>query len=181
MKLCICDLGGVVADETERFKRAEEAKQAYLDEMAELQITDMRGATDTYWQTAFDPEHVPLDTLILGVNDALNTLLQQGYKVLFLTSRKVDMKDSTLEWFSLHIFTEAACDIVFKMPAFYYTKTVVWKAGMIQTFAALYGASELVVIDGQRANIEALHKDGFEDSLVLRCYASLAEAVEAIG
>ncbi len=179
-KLCICDIDGVVADATARFAVAEEVKQAYMRQMQEeFSLSDERGATDTYWQTVFSPEHVPLDTLIAGVNDALNTLLQAGYHIVFLTSRPQRMAVATLEWFSLHVFVERECGFVFKAPAFQYVKTVVWKAGMVQTLAAFYDASEVVFIDDEESNWTPLKNAG-PQSYELTRYASLAEAVDAL-
>ncbi len=152
-KLCICDIDGVVADATARFAVAEEVKQAYMRQM--------------------------LDTLIAGVNDALNTLLQAGYHIVFLTSRPQRMAVATLEWFSLHVFVERECGFVFKAPAFQYVKTVVWKAGMVQTLAAFYDASEVVFIDDEESNWTPLKNAG-PYLYALERYASLAEAIDAL-
>src|SRR2546421_12075830 len=99
--------------------------------MAELQITDERGATDTYWRTVFNPEHVPLDTVIEGALDAMAWLSLEGYEVVIVTSRPESMREATRRW----LFDQGkwnAKAIIMKTPAFQYTKTVVWKAGMVQ-------------------------------------------------
>jgi len=179
-KLAVIDLDGVVADATARFAKAEEVKQAYVAQMQEeFSFSDERGATDTYWHTVFSPEHVPLDTLIAGVNDALNTLLRSGYHIVFLTSRPQRMAVATLEWFSLHVFVERECGFIFKAPAFQYVKTVVWKAGMVQTLAAFYGADEVVFIDDEESNWTPLKNAG-PQSYPLEWYTSLQAAVEAM-
>ncbi len=112
-KLAIIDIDGVVADASARFAKAGEAKQAYLNEMAELQISDERGATDAYWEAALNPEHVYLDTLMASANAALNGLLQSGYHIVFLTSNWTPLKNAgpqsyPLEWYtSLQAAVEA--------------------------------------------------------------------------
>ncbi len=175
-KLAIIDIDGVVADASARFAKAGEAKQAYLNEMAELQISDERGATDAYWEAALNPEHVYLDTLMASANAALNGLLQSGYHIVFLTSRPARMAAETLEWFSIHVFVERECDFIFKAPAFQYVKTVVWKAGMVQTLAAFYGADEVVFIDDEESNWTPLKNAG-PQSYPLEWYTSLQAAV----
>jgi len=177
-KICIVDIDGVVADASARFAKAGEAKQAYLNEMAELQISDERGATDTYWQTVFNPDHVPLDTEIEGAIDAMARLSLSGYEVVILTSRPESMREATRRW----LFDQGkwnAKAIIMKAPAFQYVKTVVWKAGMVQTLAAFYDASEVVFIDDEESNWTPLKNAG-PQSYELTRYASLAEAVEAL-
>ncbi len=186
MKLCVCDLDGVLADNTARFARAEQERQAFLQEM-DIDPEDAdktpaklieKEATNLYWRTVFSPELVPLDTLIEGAIDAMAQLSLKGYEVVILTSRPESMREATMRW----LFDQGkwnAKAIIMKAPAFQYVKTVIWKAGMIQTLAALYIADDLIVIDDEQVNIDELHKHGFEDSLKLRCYTSLQEAIEA--
>ena len=71
MKLAVIDLDGVVANREVAFAHAEEVKQAYLNEVR-LTGNIIRGEeTNRYWRAVFDPEWVPTDTLIDGVNEAL--------------------------------------------------------------------------------------------------------------
>jgi hypothetical protein len=173
-RLAIIDLDGVVADATARFAKAEEAKQAYLDEMRELEITDERGAVDAYWQAVFDPEHVHLDTVIEGAIDALAQLSLEGYDVVILTSRPESMREATRRWlFDQGYPVESA--IIMKAPAFQYTKTITWKAGMVQTLAALYDANVVCFVDDEESNWTALKTQGPHAFELLR-YGSLADA-----
>jgi len=174
-QLAIIDLDGVVADATARFAKAEEAKQAYESEMAELDITDERGATDTYWQTVFNPDHVPLDTLIPGTIDAMAALSFKGYDVVILTSRPESMREATRRWLFEHGYPVLSA-IIMKAPAFQYVKTVVWKAGMVQTLAALYQATQVCFVDDEEANWTALKNQG-PHAFELTRYASLTDAV----
>jgi ribonucleotide monophosphatase NagD (HAD superfamily) len=191
-KLAIIDLDGVIADSTARFAKAEEAKQTFLaglqgdiqarmhNVLSSTYKPPREQATNIYWQTALDPSLVPLDTLIPGTLEALDVLYGE-YGVLFLTSRPETMRAATEEWLYQHnIIVEHPAfgsSLVMKSPAFQYTKTTVWKAGIIHTLTALYAASEVLVIDDEQANIDELHKYGFEDSVKLRCSTSLAESI----
>jgi len=171
-KMCIVVLDGVVADATARFAKAEEAKQA--------STLDYKQTTDLYWRTVFTPDLVQLDTLIEGAQEALERLMAEGYLLIYLTSRPEAMRVATLTWLMdhdiLHYGPSGAIqdiELVMKPPAFQYTKTVVWKAGMIQHLAAFYQAEEVIFIDDEHANWEELWK--YDPAI--RCYASLAEAV----
>ncbi len=175
-RLAIIDLDGVIADATARFAKAEEAKQAYLDEMRELSITDERGATDAYWQAVFNPDHVPLDTPIKGAIDALAALALGGCDdVVILTSRPESMREATRRWLFKQDYPIES-PVIMKAGAFQYVKTVVWKAGMVQTLAAFYDATEVIFVDDEEANWTALKNAGPHAFLVTR-YASLQEAV----
>ncbi len=171
-RLAIVDIDGVIADATGRFAKAEEAKQAYLNEMKELQITDDRGTTDTYWQTVFNPEHVPLDTLIEGADAAIEQL-EKRYDVIYLTSRPERMRAATYEW--LVDMRLSGPRIIMKASAFQYVKTVVWKAGMVQTLAALYHAHSVIFVDDEENAWTALKNAG-PQPYALDWYPSLTAA-----
>jgi phosphoglycolate phosphatase-like HAD superfamily hydrolase len=143
--------------------------------LAELEITDERGANDSYWQAVFNPEHVPLDTVIEGAIDALAQLSLLGYEVVILTSRPESMREATRRWLLSQGKWKASA-IIMKANAFQYTKTVTWKAGMVQTLAALYHASSVIFIDDEEANWNALKNAGAHPYTLER-YVSLAEAV----
>ena len=187
-KLCICDIDGVVADATARFAVAEEVKQAYMRQMQEeFSLSDERGATDAYWHTVFSPEHVPLDTLIDGAIEALDTLqFTHGYHILFLTSRPEAMRDATAEWLYYHkanFYRKVLSDerrLIMKAPAFQYVKTVTWKAGIVQTLAALYGASDVLIVEDEQVNINEHLKYVSAEVQTRYIYTSLKEAVEAM-
>lgn len=49
MKLLVCDLDGVVADNTARMQKAEEAKQAYLAQAGRYTGIVEGNAKDIYW------------------------------------------------------------------------------------------------------------------------------------
>jgi len=188
-KIAIVDIDGVIANADARFAKAELTKEQWLMERQQgLPYANdpqtEKEATNVYWRTVFTPELVALDTLIEGAEEALEYIMT-GYDahtdlIFFLTSRPLAMAEATIEWLNAHMtFGFEISHLIFKAPAFQYTKTVVWKAGMIQTLAALYGASELVVIDDEQANIDELLKHApFPGVEMLNCYTSLQEAAE---
>lgn len=178
MKVAVIDLDGVIADSTERFKLAEGAKQEYLKSNEALRdgFSKDKKAIDLYWRTAFTPELVALDTQIEGAIDALATLAFNGYGVIILTSRPESMREATRRWLFEQGYPVGA-PLVMKAPAFQYTKTTVWKAGMVESLARLYSASTILFVDDEEVNCEAVMQSGLEG---LWCYSSLASAVQSL-
>lgn len=176
MKLAIIDLDGVVANATARFEQAKaDAEAAFVEQAYEKREYD-----NIYWRAVFNPAYVSMDTLIEGVREALNTL-EWHYRVIFLTSRPESMREATSLWLVQHNIYQNEANganrlMVMKEPAFQYTKTTVWKAGMIQTLEALYGATDLLIIDDEQANIDE-HLKYFSNIQTRELCKSLAEAV----
>jgi len=190
-KLAIVDLDGVIADNTARFAKAEEEKQAFREEMDIIDsipgtpaVRELeKEATNLFWKTAFDPELVVLDTLIEGTKEALETLrFRAEYDLLFLTSRPEAMRAATIQWLFQHniLFFGpiGPAALIMKPPAFQFTKTTTWKVGMVQTFIELYGARTVLFIDDEETNCEALRLSPLP--LVPGYYHSLKEACDAL-
>src|SRR5260221_1413319 len=172
MKLAVIDLDGVVANATARFEQAKaDAEAAFVEQAYEKREYD-----NGYWRAVFNPAYVSLDTPIDGVNEALLDIQQEGYKVIFLTSRPEDMRDATAHWLFEHTVYDGDDELIMKAPAFQYVKTTVWKAGMVQTLEALYGATDLLIIDDEQANINE-HLKYFSNIQTREICKSLAEAV----
>lgn len=184
--MCIIDLDGVVSDSSARSQEAEKAKQAFLEEQKlHPRIVENfsvgKEATNLYWQTAFNPELVALDTLIDGAKEALETLrYERAYELLFVTSRPESMREATEQWLFDHdivfytfISYHSQIALIMKESAFQFVKTVTWKTGIIQTLASLYGATDLLVIDDEDANIDEILKHMSD----VKCFKSLAEAI----
>lgn len=179
MKLAIIDLDGVVANADARFAKAEEVKKATWEDRSVELGTKERTATDRYWRTVFDPALVELDTLIEGVTEAIDYLFDDmGYTVVLLTSRPESMREATSKWLweVALLLPSVTRNLIMKAPAFQYTKTVTWKAGMVQTLEALYGAIDLLIIDDEQANINE-HLRYFSNVQTRELCKSLAEAV----
>ena len=184
MKLAIIDLDGVVADATARFAKAEEVKQAHIERVSnELYAADEREATNVYWHAVFNPEYVPMDALIDGVKEALEAIRFEHYELFFLTSRPKSMSQATIQWLFenniLFYLPMGQLPLVMKAGAFQYTKTTVWKAGMVQTLASLYSGTQVLVIDDEQSNLDEIVKHATVPPVVpgLMIAKSLAEAV----
>lgn len=192
VKLCICDLDGVVVDNKARFAKAEEAKQDFLKtHLAPANLDGSRlleqKATDLYWRTAFTPSLVELDTLIDGAVEAINQLVNTSnggyYTCVFLTSRPETMRQATVQWLKKHIDVEAVefeRDVIMKPLSQQFVKTPVWKAGTIEVLARVLGADELLVVDDEHAQQLQADLAGL-DCFKVTCVTSLAEAVATIG
>jgi hypothetical protein len=165
-KIAFIDLDGVVANSDLRFAQAEQTANAkYQQEVYSSAWTDL------YWRTVFDPTNVQMDTPIEGAYDALNKI-EENYEVHFLTSHPEPMRRATQAWLKQHRLMGLARDLIMKPVSMQYTKTVVWKVGTIHMLASMYGASEVLVIDDEQMNIDALA--GYQTPYLLRTYKSLA-------
>src|SRR5579864_3517364 len=187
-KLVIVDIDDVIASRDARFAKAEEAKQAFLDAQGvtrDLPAVEKQ-AVDIYWQTAFTPELIHLDTLLPGVIPALALFHERGYDLLYLTSRPELMRQVTVNWFWDHGMMDYERlapynPLIMKPTAFKYTRTMTWKAGTVQMLVSLYRPNDLIVVDDRQENIDELLKYApFPGVEMLNCYASLAEAVADI-
>ena len=138
-----------------------------------------RSYDNVYWRAVFNPAYVSLDTPIDGVNEALLDIQHEGYKVIFLTSRPESMRDATAFWLFGHSVYDGDDELVMKAGAFQYTKTTVWKAGMVQTLSTLYHASYVLVVDDEQSNLDEIVRHATVPPVVpgLMIAYSLAEAV----
>lgn len=174
--ICIVDLDGVVCDNTRRFEKAEEAKQAALVDRS-IQLGErQKTATQRFWDTAFTPGLVALDTLIEGAIDALADIAFSGFDIVTLTSRPESMREATRQWLFDRGYPVDE-PLIMKAPAF---QTVTWKAGMVQTLAALYEAENVLFVDDEQANRTAVMDSYLDGSIELIVASSLAEALEKL-
>jgi hypothetical protein len=173
-RLAIIDVDGIIANVDARFEQAKaDAEGAFVDRAYEKRDYD-----NVYWRAVFNPEYVPMDTLIEGAREAIDCLLKENYTVFFLTSRTEAMRLRTEEWLHNHRIVPIweHNRLIMKAPAFQYVKTAVWKAGMVQTLEALYEATDLLIIDDEQANIDE-HLKYFSNIQTRELCKSLAEAV----
>lgn len=177
-KVAFIDLDGVVACPDARFQRAEEARNAFIKRHQETQFSSYseKEATNIYWCTVFTPELVSLDRPIDDVNGLLLDLENAGYQLLYLTSRPEAMREATLRWLVAFTVFDSNDKLIMKAPAFQYVKTVVWKAGMIQTLQEMYGATDVLIVDDEQANIDE-HLKYFSAVQTRLLCKSLVEAV----
>lgn len=200
-KIALIDLDNVVADPTARFAKAEAVKMAYLEgcELPEqdeffgtrigdrvYQDSDVKRATDLYWRTAFTPEHVWLDTLIDGTEQALKSLILAGYDVGCMTSRPESMRSATLAWLDAQAMKvdltpldepnlALASQLIMKPASQKFVKTVVWKSGVVELLVRLFGIDELLYVDDEQAHRDAI--SALSLPCELKVAASLQEAV----
>ena len=175
MRLCCIDIDGVIANRDARLALARSVYLMKCDrdgKEPEPQVYN-RGFD---WDTFQDPSNVYLDTLILGVNDALNILIDQGYILVFLSSRSEHMYADTLEWFALYVFIRQSCPIVLKDAENRYTKTATWKAQQVVRFVEMYQPSEVLCIDDREDNLQAIVQ---VLTVPFQLHTSLAAALEA--
>lgn len=156
-RLACIDLDGVVSDSTARFAKAEEAKQQYIETMSnDLYQASMRDATSLFWQTAFSPDLVPLDVLIDGTWGYIKQIEQNGYEVVFLTSRPETMQEATVTW--LNLYDLDTYTLVMKPASKQFTKTTVWKSDEIQRLAKERNAEIVLVVDDEHVNLAEISK-----------------------
>jgi hypothetical protein len=174
MKIAFVDLDGVVADSTTRFKRAEEARDAFECRLKKVLLGT---SADVYWKTAFDPELVGLDQPIEGAQDVIDSLEVQGWRVIFLSSRPEAMRAATERWLISVGYPKSAWaekyEIILKSELFRFIKTTVWKVAMIQTIAAFYGVQqeEILLVDDE-VEIREAALDAMPNIL---CFSSLSD------
>lgn len=187
MKLVLCDIDDVVCLPELRREKAEEAKHAFFDKhrvpggSLEQGANLERAATSEFYRVLFTPALIELDTLLPDVLERLDVLSQLGYQVMFLTSRPESMRDATVKWLAQHSIEIVPVGtgvpgqdwLVMCASAFRngYTKTTVLKAGLVETFAHLFGVSELIFVDDNQKNIEAV--EDIKENLPKRCELAL--------
>lgn len=179
-KVALIDIDGIITDSTERFARAEQAKQEYLSS----ELADAKEVNNIYWKTAFTPELVSLDTLIDGVPEALDQIEKAGYMVLFLTSRPESMRQATIDWFWSHtpeivlLSDEHLNQLIMKPASQQFVKTIVWKTGVAALLAELFDVAEMLFVDDEVTTLQSVVSAGIECKLYVA--PSLKDAVKAI-
>jgi phosphoglycolate phosphatase-like HAD superfamily hydrolase len=173
MRLAIFDIDNFVAN---RDARLERARVVYLEETREQgkdpkPLSFMNGFDKSIF---FDPEMLFWDRPFPGTNDNLNALIDQGWTLVFLSSRLEEARENTLEWFALYIFIRQSCEIILKGERDRHQKTSLWKTRQVSRLVAQYHPDEVILGDDQVENLEAM-------ALVLTVpfalYTSLDEAV----
>jgi hypothetical protein len=175
IKLCFIDLDGVLVDNSERETEATFAARKcfnFPDEDMRLALPAIR--FPEAWKAIFysklalyNPAFIELDTLQEGAIEALDALTQRGYFTFFLTSRPdtPELRKATEEWLQKQGFQlDIPCSIpghdclIMKPPAISKGRvfTNVWKASVIQMFAAIYEADSIIVIDDDTRNIDEM-------------------------
>ena len=195
MKVCFVDLDGVVADNSRRWQIAERNKELHyrklLYKLFENELARPENGTaikigvdnvleSLFWQSVFASERIEHDTLIDGANEALLQLMQEGYHLVFLTSRPEATRTATVAWLLQHtIYNENRDTLVMKPAAFQFTKTATWKAGIIdhEMRACLKEQGQALFIDDDESNREELLKHLDTGYYTINVYESLQDAM----
>lgn len=183
MKLCVVDVDETLIDTSPRFERAREAYLATLQQSAQKFKEAKQEAEQEFWRVANTPGLLELDKPLPGVESALSRIEMAGYSIVLLSSRIEALREATLNWFWAHmpeVYDRVSHGTLFlKTPAFQYTKTAVWKAGVAQMLVAFYGAESILFVDDDEDNRKAM-LDQPETWRSLRVVASLEEAVSLL-
>jgi phosphoglycolate phosphatase-like HAD superfamily hydrolase len=153
INLCICDLDGIIVNSDARFARA-----------------TVEGKIN--WKIAFNPELIELDMLIDGVADHLDRLENEGYTIVFLTSRPETMERATLAWLDRYELLGDRRTLITKPLSAQFVKTKTWKAERVANLIRQSQAQSVIFIDDEQANVETL----IELLPDVRCFLKLDEA-----
>lgn len=198
MKLAVIDLDGVVADNTKRFEAAATKREFYRQHLGDAMpdaLTNpinhayVQKAFDDlletlYWQVAFNPDLVKLDTLIDGVKEVLDAIrYAYDYELVFLTSRPDNMARKTVHWLweqNILFYIDSKEALIMKPSASHFTKTLTWKVGKVQELCQFCSVDELLFIDDEEKHREAVMDAFLETTIEVIVASSLADALEKL-
>lgn len=161
-KIAFIEIDGPIANYDARFALAESIASREF-------APGTRDWKDAYWHVAFTPENVRTDVLVPGAYEALIEI-KKTHEIILLTSRPEHMREATRQWLTSHRIGVGR-DLVMKPASCKWDKTLRWKTTIIHTFAYMYGASELFVIDPVRDNLDELQR--YTTSFAMKFYRSL--------
>jgi hypothetical protein len=146
-RIAIIDIDGVIANSDARFALARQGGDG------------QKGAAGSVnWSVAFEPANVVLDTLIQGADQAVQRLERLGYAIIFLTSRPESMRQATEAWLTQREMD--GYEVIMKPVSALRVKTVKWKADEVARIASLYIVDEIIFVDDEEANRQAVEALG---------------------
>lgn len=137
-KTAFIDLDGTVCNSEKRFAQAWQ-----------------RGRID--WSIAFHPPLLELDELIAGTETALEKFEQDGWQIVFLSSRPESLRRATRDWLRRHDLLHGQHGerrIILKPSHQRTTNTPKWKAEIV--CAAGLNQAEVIVVDDASENLVAI-------------------------
>ena len=181
-KICVCDIDGIVCNRDARLALARSVYLAKCDqEGKEPEPQVYNKGFD--WETFLNPENLYLDTLIGGIEQAIHALLDQGWHLVYLTSRPEHMRLATLHWLNNQTIAYQPVNgslewiqVYMKDEENRYTKTPKWKSSVVQNLVEMYQASEILIVDDQTSNLQAIAQ---VLTVPFQLHTSLADAIEA--
>lgn len=151
MKLCICDIDGVIVNATKRFLAA---------------TIDGK----IVWEKALSSELLHLDELVLDAVKHLELIRSHYDQLVLLTSRYDHMRDATVAWLREHGVPGYDRAIFKSWDNDRYRKTKIWKAEQVITLLreasqpGLFNApqeavTDLLIVEDEEANREEIHQE----------------------
>ncbi len=138
-KIAFIDLDGTILNSEPRFE-----------------VARKKGGGKIHWPTAFTPKLLDLDLPLEGARESINTLEEENWEIIFLTSRPDEpgLRLATQNWLKKHDFWKDARKLIMKPPKLRFQKTPAWKAAVISSYRAK--AELLLFIDDDLPNREAV-------------------------
>jgi ribonucleotide monophosphatase NagD (HAD superfamily) len=152
-KVAIVDIDGVIASNQERIRLAK-----FVAKLIAQSKGQESHENSIHWEIAFYPALVRLDTPLPGVSRALDMLKEKGYSIFLLTSRPETMRKETEQWLDQHdISIRGSHQLIMKDYTHHqFTKTHVWKAQAVTTIKERTNAAEVLFIDDEQVNRDAV-------------------------
>jgi ribonucleotide monophosphatase NagD (HAD superfamily) len=152
-KVAIVDIDGVIACNEDRVRLAK-----FVAKLIAQSKGQEPHENSIHWEIAFYPILARLDTPLPGASKALDVLAANGYRVFLLTSRPETMRQETEEWLERHgISIKGSHRLIMKDYKYYqFTKTAVWKAQTVTTIKERTNAAEVLFIDDEQVNRDAI-------------------------
>lgn len=158
-KLAFIDLDGVVCDSSVRFARA---------------TTDGKIS----WGLAFHPPMLKLDTLIANADKTILRIENEGWKVIYLSSRPDRLCEASERW--LDQYGLGGRELILRPAKKEGLKTPQWKATMIHVKGAYAGS--VAFVDDENENREAARQmwEARVGEARLQLFASLASMTDLL-
>ncbi len=151
--VALVNVDGTICDGSARFAMAETAKQGYLQNHP----GNMREAQRIYWDTALDGDKCDMDTIIEGVHGQLAELEEQGYRIVYHTSRpEWRMRGGTLRWLYQNNLLLPGRFLSMKPEREQFTKSYRWKIDELERIAGFMLAKEVLFVEAEQVITEEL-------------------------
>lgn len=180
MKVAFVDIDGIIANNKRRESIANTIAETALDSVKryvdQKAFDNLQKSIFYHKDTFYNTELVDDDGLMEGIVENIAILIKQSYRIVYITSRPEYLRETTMNWLDKHGLLQDF-DVICKHSGFQYTKTVSWKAGMIQTVSRILGATEIIFVDDEKATRDEVLKDLDARQYTINVYSSLQEAI----
>lgn len=158
-RLALIEVDKTIADLSKREQRARSHTEARVRELgarAGQERWHSQYISLLYSQEAlYNPDLVPLDTLIIGAAEGLTQIRQAGYGILILTCRPHWMEAATANWLKRHAipYDQLQCKN-FADRTERFTKNALWKAEGVRQVATDH--DQVLYVDADQRSVEAV-------------------------